>query len=75
MKINKLQHDKLTELMANISNFSVQYGSIENILIIFYYNDENPHLIYNFFSPLYGVIRQTKYAKIKIYNVLTIYFF
>jgi hypothetical protein len=34
MKINKLQHDKLTELMANISNFSVQYGSIENILIM-----------------------------------------
>jgi hypothetical protein len=34
MKINKLQHDKLTELMANISNFSAQYGSIENILIM-----------------------------------------
>jgi hypothetical protein len=34
MKISKLQHDKLTELMANISNFSTQYGSIENILIM-----------------------------------------
>ena len=34
MKISKLQHDKLTELMANISNFSTQYGKIENILIM-----------------------------------------
>lgn len=34
MKINKLQHEKITELMSNISNFGTQYGKIENILVM-----------------------------------------
>ncbi len=34
MKITKKQHEKLTELMGNISNFSSQYGKIENIMLM-----------------------------------------
>ena len=44
MKISKLQHDKLTELMANISSFSTQYGKIENILIM--HNKSVPNTIF-----------------------------
>jgi hypothetical protein len=44
MKINKLQHQKLTELMSNVSNFSNQYGKIENIILM--YNKSVPNVIF-----------------------------